>query len=176
LVTARFSVVALIFVFYSLSRLLVLPATTLPEMSGFEPRAIRQVHPQLAHIAGWLSAMGAAVALNDLDGDGLPNDLCHVDIRIDQVIIEPAPGTPTRYTPFVLDYSALRYDAATMVPVGCLLNDMNEDGRMDLLVYYWGRTPVADLNQGGEPGTAPRPTPKCWAAILLRGWALTLVI
>jgi len=166
--TARFSAIALIFVFYNLSRLPLLPAaeradlaaqfsfaaTTLPDMPGFAQQPIRKVHPQLTHIAGWLSAMGAAVALNDLDGDGLPNDLCHVDIRIDQVIIEPAPGTPTRYAPFVLDYSTLRYDAATMAPVGCLPNDMNEDGRMDLLVYYWGRTPVAYLNQGGEPGTA----------------------
>lgn len=41
-----------------------------------------------------------------------------------------------------------------MAPVGCLPNDMNEDGRMDLLVYYWGRTPVAYLNQSGQPGVA----------------------
>jgi hypothetical protein len=166
--TARFSAVALIFVFYSLSRLLLLPAaeradlaaqfrfaaTTLPDLPGFAQQPMRKVHPQLAHIAGWLSAMGAAVALNDLDGDGLPNDLCHVDIRIDQVIIEPTPGTPPRYAPFVLDHSALRYDPNTMAPVGCLPNDMNEDGWMDLLVYYWGRTPVAYLNQGHEPGIA----------------------
>ncbi len=170
--TARFSAVALILIFYNLSRLPVLPvadraalaagfsfaATTLPAMPGFEQRRIRNVHPQLTHIAGWLSAMGAAVALNDLDGDGLPNDLCSVDIRIDQVIIEPAPDTADRYPPFVLDQSALRYDPDTMAPVGCLPNDMNEDGRMDLLVYYWGRTPVAYLNNGGQPGTAQRLT------------------
>ena len=29
----------------------------------------------------------------------------------------------------------------------CLPNDLNEDGRVDLLVYYWGRTPVTFLNQ-----------------------------
>lgn len=174
--TARFSAVALIFVFYSLSRLPVLPAaeraelasqfrfaaTTLPNQPGFAPRAIRTVHPDLAHTAGWLSAMGAAVALNDLDGDGLPNDLCSVDIRIDQVIVAPAPDTGERYPAFVLDHSALRYDPATMAPVGCLPNDMNEDGRMDLLVYYWGRTPVAFLNQGGAPGTAQTLTPDAY--------------
>jgi len=166
--TARFSAVALILVFYSLSNLPVLPATeradlasqfsftttTLPVVAGFEQQAIRRVHPQLTPIAGWLSAMGAAVALNDLDGDGLPNDLCYVDIRIDQVIVAPAPDTPDRYAPFVLDQSALRYDTTTMAPVGCLPNDMNEDGQMDLLVYYWGRTPVAYLNQGDAPGAA----------------------
>lgn len=166
--SARFSAIALILIFYNFSRLPVLStseradlaaqfhfsALTLPEMSGFATRSIRTVHPQLEHIAGWMSAMGAAVALNDLDGDGLPNDLCSVDIRIDQVIVEPAPGTPQRYAPFVLDHSALRYDPDSMAPVGCLPNDMNQDGRMDLLVYYWGRTPVAYLNQSGAPGVA----------------------
>lgn len=177
--TARFSAVALIFVFYNMSRLPILPAaeraelasqfsfaaTTLQEMPGFAQQAIRTVHPQLARVAGWLSAMGAAVALNDLDGDGLPNDLCHVDIRIDQVIVEPAPDTATRYAPFVLDHSSLRYDSSTMAPVGCLPNDMNEDGRMDLLVYYWGRTPVAFLNQGELPGTAQTLTAASYAPV-----------
>jgi enediyne biosynthesis protein E4 len=166
--SARFGAVAFIFLFYNFSRLPVLPAaeqaelaaqfhftrTELPALRDFEHQPIRRVHPELEHIAGWLSAMGAAVALNDLDGDGLPNDVCHVDIRIDQVIVSPAPGTPARYEPFVLDHSAVRYDPATMAPVGCLPNDMNEDGRMDLLVYYWGRTPIAFLNNHGDPGHA----------------------
>jgi hypothetical protein len=29
--------------------------------------------------------------------------------------------------------------------MGCVPHDFNEDGQMDLLVYYWGRTPVAYL-------------------------------
>jgi hypothetical protein len=62
----------------------------------------------------------------------------HIDIRIDQVIISPAPGTPARYEPFVLDPTLVSYDSTAMAPVGCLPNDMNEDERMDLLVYYWG--------------------------------------
>ena len=39
-------------------------------------RTIRRVHPSLERIAGWVSTTGAAVALNDLDGDGLSNDAC----------------------------------------------------------------------------------------------------
>ena len=42
-------------------------STALPELSGYEYRAIRNVHPDLEQVAGWLSAMGAAIALNDLE-------------------------------------------------------------------------------------------------------------
>src|SRR5262249_10132244 len=44
----------------------------------------------------------------------------------------------------------LPYDPATMAPMGCLPGDLNEDGLADLLVYYWGRTPVAFLRQKAE--------------------------
>src|SRR5215210_1900438 len=50
----------------------------LPEPSGRQ-KSIREVHPSLRHIAAWVSTVGASVALYDVDGDGLPNDLCHVD-------------------------------------------------------------------------------------------------
>lgn len=131
-------------------------STTMPELSGYEYHQIRNVHPDLKQIDGWLSAMGAAVALNDLDGDGLPNDSCQVDIRIDQAIVAPVPGSPARFAPFALNPGDLDYDPVTMAPVGCLPNDMNEDGRMDILVYYWGRTPIAFLNTGG-PEAAGEP-------------------
>ena len=118
-------------------------------------RVVRSVHPGLKDIASWISSVGAGVALNDLDGDGLPNDLCSVDPRIDRVLVQPAPGTGARYPLFVLDPSPLRYDARTMAPMGCLPGDFNEDGRMDLLVYYWGRPPVVflrrDLPTDGKP-------------------------
>ena len=117
----------------------------LPELTDYEYRPIRAVHPELEHIAGWLSALGASVGLNDLDGDGLPNDVCLIDTRIDQVIITPVPSTPERYETFTLDHSTLTYEPTTMAPIGCLPNDMNEDGHMDLLIYYWGRTPTAFL-------------------------------
>ena len=156
---ARIVAILVIAATYQLSRLPQLPhaeraalaaqfsfsSTALPEPTGYEYRAIRTVHPDLEHIAGWVSGMGASVALNDLDGDGLPNDVCSVDIRIDQVIISPAPGTPERYQMFVLDPTSLDYNPETMAPIGCLPNDMNEDGYMDILVYYWGRTPIAFL-------------------------------
>src|SRR5687767_10098202 len=59
--------------------------STLPDPPGATHRAVRQVHPQVSRIAGWISSVGAGVALLDLDLDGLPNDLCHVDPRSDRV-------------------------------------------------------------------------------------------
>ena len=105
---------------------------------------------------------GAAVALADLDADGLPNDLLLVDPRIDQVMVAPAPGTGGRFEPFAMSPDPLPYDPATMAPVGCLPGDFNEDGRTDVLVYYWGRSPIvflrkADDIHGASPSlTRPR--------------------
>lgn len=149
----------LIFAFYMAARLPVISTaeraqlasrfhfveTRLPVVPGPEIRFTRPVNPSLEHIAGWISSVGASVALSDIDGDGLPNDVCYVDVRTDQVIVAPVPGTGNRYQPFTLDPGPKLFNRATMAPMGCLPGDMNEDGRMDLLVYYWGRTPIAFL-------------------------------
>ncbi|HEV2763476.1 MAG TPA: VCBS repeat-containing protein, partial [Pyrinomonadaceae bacterium] len=126
-------------------------AAPLPTLEGETPKTIREVNPSLRRIAGWVSAVGAAVALHDLDADGLPNDICYVDTRIDRVVVAPAPGTPPRYVPFSLDARPLPYDASTTAPMGCLPGDFDEDGRTDLLAYYWGRTPVVFLRQAAGP-------------------------
>lgn len=126
----------------------------LPTINGETPRTIRNVNPSLRRIAGWISSVGAAVALNDLDGDRLPNDACYVDTRIDKVIVAPVPGTPARYQPFKLDPLTLPYDASTMAPMGCLPGDFNEDGLLDVLVYYWGRTPIVFVKREGTALTS----------------------
>ena len=71
----------------------------------------------------------------------------YVDTRTDRVVVAPAPGTVGSYVPFTLDPGPLPYDPATMAPMGCLPGDLNEDGFMDVLVYYWGRTPIAFLRK-----------------------------
>ncbi|WP_165224018.1 CRTAC1 family protein [Aquisphaera insulae] len=130
----------------------------LPEPPGDLSRIVRPVHPSLKRIESWISSVGASVALNDLDGDGLPNDVAYVDTRADRVVIGPAPGTGGRFEPFVLGPEPLRHDPATMAPMGCLPGDLNEDGLMDILVYYWGRPPVAFLrkHEGGQAGRLAR--------------------
>jgi hypothetical protein len=126
----------------------------LPEVAGAESRQLRPTHPEISHLAWYWSQWGAAAALNDLDGDGLANDACYVDTRTDQVIVAPAPGTPQRYKPFALDFNAAAklFDRATMAPMGCLPADFDEDGRIDLLVYFTGRTPVLLLSRAPEGG------------------------
>ncbi len=116
-------------------------------ISPANSRDERAVNPHLARHSAWISAVGAAIALNDLDGDGLPNDLCQVETRTDQVLVAPVPGSGDRYAPFALSLPLGDHRPGTIAPMGCVPHDMNEDGLMDLLVYYWGRTPQAFLKQ-----------------------------
>lgn len=126
--------------------------TQLPEVPGLPLKSIRNVNPSLERISAWISSVGASIALNDLDGDSLANDACYVDTRVDRVIVAPVPGTGERYPLFTLDAAPLRYDAATMAPMGCLPGDLNEDGLMDVVAYYWGRTPIAFIQQAPDAG------------------------
>src|SRR5438105_3950790 len=143
----HFVVIALITVFYSLALPPDLSAAqrsqlaahfhfthlTLPTLPDQSLQFARTVHPSMQHMSAWISAFGASVALSDLDGDGLPNDVCSVDTRTNQVIIAPVPGTPARYASFALDPASLPYDSVTMAPTGCVTGDFNEDGQMDVL-------------------------------------------
>lgn len=116
--------------------------------SGFDQKEIRQVNQNYKHIDAWISSVGAGIAMNDLDSDGLSNDLCITDPRIDQVVVTPAPGAgDDRYTPFAVEYGSLPMTDVIMAPMGCAPGDFNEDGRMDLLIYFWGRTPVILLGK-----------------------------
>lgn len=118
---------------------------------GYDKRTIREVNQDYTHIDGWISSVGAAIAMNDLDSDGLANDLCLVDPQIDQVVVAPTPGkAEDRYASFVLDTGDLPMNDV-MAPMGCVPADLNEDGRMDLLVYMWGRTPILHLGVPGVP-------------------------
>ena len=121
----------------------------MPEVGNGPYATERVVHPTLTRFVGWMSAVGAAVAINDMDGDGLPNDICHVDPRTDTVVIAPAPGTAARYAPFILEPAPLVVNS-TMKPFGCVPGDFNEDGQTDVIVYYNGRTPIVFFRSGEE--------------------------
>ena len=73
----------------------------------------RSVNPSMERHWGWMSAVGAAVALADLDGDGLANDVCHVDTRTDRVTLAPAPSTGARYPLFALEPTGVSFDERT---------------------------------------------------------------
>lgn len=108
---------------------------------GLKQQTIRTVNPMYEHIRSWISSVGAGIAINDLDGQGVANDMCLVDPRSDEAIVTPAPDSGATYQPFVLNPAPLPMGPA-IAPMGCIPGDFNLDGRMDLLVTYWGRTPV----------------------------------
>src|SRR5712691_9905365 len=64
---------------------------TLPTLPGQPLHSVRAVHPSLQRLSGCMCLAVATVALSDLDGDVLPNDVCYVDTRTNQVIIAPVP-------------------------------------------------------------------------------------
>jgi len=119
---------------------------------GYAQKTIRRVNKEYEHVDAWISSVGAAIAMNDLDGDGLSNDLCITDPRIDRVVVTPTPGVgDRRYQPFALSTDSLPMNDV-MAPMGCVPGDFNEDGRLDLLVYMWGRTPIVHLARTDATG------------------------
>jgi hypothetical protein len=114
-------------------------------------RTVRVVQPALEHIKAWISAVGASGGLADLDGDRLANESCLVDPRDDSVTVRGLPGRAATLAPLTLLPAGPAYRPATMAPMGCLPGDLNEDGWTDVLVYFWGRPPVAYLRRPGLP-------------------------
>src|SRR5260221_8461424 len=126
--------IALVAAIYGFAGLPVMPASeraelasrfhftrlAMPEIPGSQYKYVRQVHPSLKRISAWISSVGAGVALADLDGDGLSNDLCQGEPRTDQGIGAPLPGTGDRDKAFPLLPDPIRYDPSTLAPVGGL--------------------------------------------------------
>src|SRR5437764_748841 len=60
-------------------------------------KVVRDVHPDLQRIRGWISTVGASVAMADFDGDGLVNEICQVEPKKNRVLVAAIPGTPVAY-------------------------------------------------------------------------------
>lgn len=111
-------------------------------------RTVRPVRTSIRKIDSWISSVGAGVALHDLDGDGLSNDVLLVDTRSDEIVVAPVPGTPARYAPFDLLRARGCAPLTTAAPQGVVPHDIDEDGRADAIVYFWGRSPLAYVRRG----------------------------
>jgi hypothetical protein len=127
-----------------------LPIAMPPGYNDQKMNTVRQVNPAYYHIRSWISAVGASVAINDLTGHGRSDGMCIVDTRTNDVIVTYTPTAPEedRFTPFVLNPAPLPVNN-TMAPTGCVAGDFTGSGLMDLLVFYWGRSPILFLLKPG---------------------------
>jgi len=118
-----------------------LPPVPIPEGGVVFP-----VNKTAAHMQFYFYQVGESAALGDLDGDGLPNDLCLTDVHTKSMIVSPVPDTGARYAPFVVDFGKL-FDRVTEYPSVCRIADMNEDGLADIFVAFYGRPPLLLLRR-----------------------------
>ncbi|WP_367318513.1 CRTAC1 family protein [Streptomyces sp. HUAS ZL42] len=133
-----------------------MPIALPPGYNSQHMNSVRKVNPAYQKIRSWISSVGAGIAVNDLIGHGKADGMCIVDTRTDQVVVTYTPTAvkEDRFTPFVLDAAPLPMDDA-MAPTGCAPGDFNGDGRMDLLVSYWGRTPIAFMAKESATTLSP---------------------
>ena len=104
------------------------------------------VNQTAKHMQFYYYQVGASAALGDLDGDGLPNDLCQADGKAKTAMVSPVPGTGNRYPPFKLEFGKL-VDPVTEYPTVCRIADMNEDGLADIFIAFYGRPPLLLLRK-----------------------------
>ncbi len=140
----------------------------LPDTGAPRDIEVHPTNPSVTHIAKWLSSIGTAISLGDIDEDGVSNDLCFVEPRSGEVVVAPAPDTPAsdggaRFETFALQTSPA-WDRHAMVATGCKIGDFNEDGLADLMVHFVGRTPLLFLRKAPEaPPAAPPVDPAATA-------------
>lgn len=114
--------------------------TNLNATDGAAEQRLREVHPDFQNIAAWISSVGAAVGAADFDSDGVYDEYCLVDPRTDSISVGPVPGTDSNFPSSTLVPDGT--SPAPFAPMGCVPIDIDMDGAMDVVAYYWGRSPV----------------------------------
>lgn len=106
--------------------------------------AIKEVNPSYKNIEAWISSVGSGVALNDIDNDGYSDDICLVDPSYNNVTIQTADN---EYDKFELRTND---ETSSIAPMGCVPADLNEDGLLDIIVYYWGKSPLVFMQNNNK--------------------------
>src|SRR5687768_4233796 len=126
-------------------------------------RVARTVHRDYDPNNGWISSVGAAVSLGDLENSGKSDGCIFVDPRSNQVThfrfvsasgdfhvqVAGRPLTPPPFPHSAATGSGGTNSDETWAPMGSIIGDFDSDGWMDVLVYYWGRLPVIFRNPRG---------------------------
>ena len=108
-----------------------------------------ELHPRLEHINAYVSAFApVGAALFDVDGNGLPDEFCYADALQNKAMLMPTPNKQEKFAAINL---VAPQTEKTFVPTSCAFGDYNEDSLPDILVTYWGRTPVIFTNVSVEP-------------------------
>ena len=101
----------------------------------------------LHHVKFFVSFIPTGAAFADLDGNGLFDEFCTADPFSGRTRVFPAPTRGEAFEAFEQFPMPPDFSRETAGPTGCIASDFNRDGTNDLLVYFWGRSPVLALNR-----------------------------
>jgi hypothetical protein len=88
---------------------------------------------------------------------------------------DPFGALPADYRGFALEGAAMAFNVRTMPPIRTLVGDFNEDGAADVLVYFWGRTPVVFLQRTARSAAGALSPARFAPVVGMPGWVGTPV-
>ncbi|MDG1287249.1 MAG: FG-GAP-like repeat-containing protein [Rickettsiales bacterium] len=115
-----------------------------------------QVDPRIQHVGKWFFSMGDAVAVSDVNQDGLPDIFLTLPLKANedraQLYLNQGGFRFTKHP--IPALNTLRQNPTSEgVPMDALWFDEDNDGDKDLLLVRYGGTPILLQNQLVETGT-----------------------